>query len=460
MKEGKGKKNLVKAGILLGIGALGAVGIYSYLTRPVEYQVTSIHSGDLERKLSATGEILTEESKIYYATVDAPISFLEVDEGDIVGAGDKLVEFDIEDLTLNQKKAELQVSQAESSYQSTVSQNEKNTLLYEGAVITEAMFCEKISEQWELIEQLRKKIAETEVKANDISWLTSRAALDTDEDDRSDFAAGIDAWRREYDAMNVPQLQAELAKQQAIYSDMQAFRAQYASQRENADARLIDENAQKEILLRKQEAKVQKEDIENSLEDAQAGIYSSFHGIVREKFVQSGATVRKGDPLFQIDNLNMLYVSAEISKYDISQVAVGQKAQIDIGNENYQGVVTQIDRIALENSTDKAKIPVRVGFLGDTSKVCLGIEAEVTIELETCEDAQLLDRYAVYEDEKGNYVYVIKDGSVEKKWIEIGKNNEEKYQILGGIDETDCVITGAVTDAAIGTAAKAKQSGR
>lgn len=223
---------------------------------------------------------------------------LKVEEGDEVAEGELLAAFDLEDLTRNQKEAALRMQQADSSYQSVIKQNEKNTLIYQGAAMTETMFCELIFKQWELISNLEKKIAKTEVKANDINWLTSRAALDTDEDDRDDFAAGIDSWRKEYDAMDVPRLKAELIKEQAIYSDMQAFRAQYATLRDNADARLVDESAQQELLLKKQEAAMGNEEAKSNLQDAQLGVHALFHGIVRERFVESGAAVTAENPVF------------------------------------------------------------------------------------------------------------------------------------------------------------------
>ncbi len=448
-KQERTRKALRIAGIFLVLAA-AAGGVFYGKTRPVQYHAAQLQQGTLERTLEASGDVKTEESRTYYAAVSATVSMLEVEEGDEVAEGELLAAFDLEDLTRNQKEAALRMQQADSSYQSVIKQNEKNTLIYQGAAMTETMFCELISKQWELISNLEKKIAKTEVKANDINWLTSRAALDTDEDDRDDFAAGIDAWRKEYDAMDVPRLKAELIKEQAIYSDMQAFRAQYATLRDNADARLVDESAQQELLLKKQEAALGNEEAKSNLQDAQLGVHALFHGIVRERFVESGAAVTEGDPLFVIDGLDTLYVAAEISKYDIDQVKVGQQAVIRIGEKQYQGKVTRIERIASKDHSDKAKIPVHICFQGDSRDVCLGIEADVEIMLEKQEDAQLLDRRAVYEDENGTYVYVIAEGAVQRRSITAEKSNELWYAVTDGIKPEEWVIVDAVTDADIG----------
>ena len=278
-----------------------------------------------------------------------------------------------------------------------------------------------IAEQWSVIQDLQKKLAEADDKQEEVSYYINRAASETDDDDRDDFNAMVDARHRDYQAMDRPKLAAELAKQQAIYSDMQAFRAQYATQRENADVRLIDESAQQELLLKKQEASLQSQDDAATLTDGEAGVQAEFKGVVTERFVESGATVVKGQPLFTVENLDTMYVSADVSKYDINEVAVGQRAQI------------------------------RIGFEGNTDHVCLGIEADVTILQKTAKDVSVIARSAVYEDETGSYVYVLKDGIVCRRDVETGLSDNEYVQILSGLGQSDSVILDAVTEEKLGT---------
>ena len=390
-------------------------------TRPAEYHTAELRQADMEQTLTANGDVRTEESCTYYAQVSAPISQLDIRVGDEIREGDVLVTYDLDDLILAKQRSELQVKQASSAYQSTVNQNEKNTMIYEGAVVTEAMFCEMIAEQWSVIQNLQKKLAEADDKQEEVSYYINRAASETDDDDRDDFNAMVDARHRDYQAMDRPKLAAELAKQQAIYSDMQAFRAQYATQRENADARLIDESAQQELLLKKQEASLQSQDDAATLTDGEAGVQAEFKGVVTERFVESGATVVKGQPLFTVENLDTMYVSADVSKYDINEVAVGQRAQI------------------------------RIGFEGNTDHVCLGIEADVTILQKTAKDVPVIARSAVYEDETGSYVYVLKDGIVCRRDVETGLSDNEYVQILSGLGQSDSVILDAVTEEKLGT---------
>ncbi len=453
-KNKKGKKAAF-IGALVAIVIIGVAGCAYMSTRAESYHTVSPENGDITETLSASGNVKSEETKTIYASVSAPIAMLEAKAGDLVAAGEPLVVYDATDLTLEEKEAAARMKQAGSAYASTVSQNEKNTLIYQGAEMTEKMFQELIAEKYIQIYQLQQKLGKAEVKVTDINALIARAGLDGDDDDVDDFCATIDAWRAEYDRMGVPELEAELARQKAAYSDMQAFRSEYAEQKHSADVRLIDPNAQRELLYKKEEAGYVKEGIANDLDKALTGCESPFRGIVTERFQESGAYVTEGQPLLSMANADKIYVSADISKYDIDKVRIGQRSVITIGNRTYRGTVTKIDRLASTENSDKAKIPVHVEFVGRVDDACLGIEADVEITLSHEKDVCTIPSGVIYEDESGSYVYAIRDGKVARVDITCGASDGEKTVITSGLAAGEAVIADAVTDAQLGKAAKA-----
>ena len=122
------KKGIQVIGVVLVVAVF--VGGYSYMkSRPQKYHVTEIKMGDMERILAVSGDVKTEESRTYYSPVDASVQMLEIKKGDEVCEGQLLVEYDLEELTREQREAVLKVQQADSNYQSVIKQNEKNMLL-------------------------------------------------------------------------------------------------------------------------------------------------------------------------------------------------------------------------------------------------------------------------------------------------------------------------------------------
>ena len=75
----------------------------------------------------------------------------------------------------------------------------------------------------------------------------------------------------------------------------------------------------------------------------------------------------------------------------------------------------------------------------------------MTILQKTAKDVPVIARSAVYEDETGSYVYVLKDGIVCRRDVETGLSDNEYVQILSGLGQSDSVILDAVTEEKLGT---------
>ena len=453
MKSKRIMKKVIKAGAaLLLLGIAGSIYI-TVINRPRSYAVAYAKTESIQETLKVSGDVKSNEAKTYYAMFTAPIAELEVEEGEIVHEGEQLVTFDTEDLTLEARQSALAVKAAENQYQSTVKQNEKNTLIYQGAAMSKAAFEELIAGQRDVIKGLQAKVTKAENKANDIAILQNRVNMEVDEDDKEELQKTLDEWKGEYKDYNVPEVTSELAKQQAILSDMQAYRTQYETQKQTADNKMIDSEAQAEILTNKQSAVLSKQDKDATLEEASAGICADYTGIVSKVYVEEGATVNQGTPLFRLEDSQDMAVDAMVSKYDIDKVKAGQKATITIAGHTYDGEVTKIDRVATTDSSDKAKIPVTVTIQKPDKSVYIGIEADVEINIAEKENAVVVPMEAVYTDDAGSYCYGIDDNRIVRNDIKTGLKNISTVEIAEGLQPGDAVIIDAVTEQELGTKA-------
>lgn len=458
MKNKRFMKKVIKTGAtLLVIGIIGTIYI-AVISRPKVYAVAYVKTESIQETLKVTGDVKSNETKTYYAMFTAPITTLDIKEGETVHEGDQLVTFDVNDLTLAAKQSALAVQAAENQYQSTVNQNEKNTLIYQGAAMSEAAFEELIAGQRDVIKGLQAKVTKAENKANDISILQNRVNMEVDEDDKEELQKTLDEWKGEYKDYNVPEVASELAKQQAILSDMQAYRTQYETQKQTADNKIIDPKAQEEILTNKQSAVLSKQDNDATLAEASAGICADYTGIVSKVYVEEGATVNQGTPLFKLEDSQDMAVDAMVSKYDIDKIKVGQTAAITIAGHTYGGVVTKINRVATTDSSDKAKIPVTVTIQKPDESVYIGIEADVEIDIAEKENALVVPMEAVYTDDAGSYCYRIADGKIVKNDVVIGLENASMAEVTEGIQPGDAVIIDAVTEQQIGTKAVGEEN--
>ena len=158
--------------------------------------------------------------------------------------------------------------------------------------------------------------------------------------------------------------------------------------------------------------------------------------------------MEKGVPIFEMQSDKSYKVRMMVSKYDIASVKEGQTADIRIGNQSYTGKVSKINQAAENDASGKAKASIEI--LIDTDEdMIVGLDADVTLELEAADGVLRVPTECIYTDDDGSYLYVIKDGTVEKKYVSIGiKDNE--YTQVEGIDEGTHVVEDAAAEANLG----------
>ena len=74
-------------------------------------------------------------------------------------------------------------------------------------------------------------------------------------------------------------------------------------------------------------------------------------------------------------------------------------------------------------------------------KLIIGLDAKLTIELGTAENVLYVPLAAVNTDSKGDFVYVLKDNIVEKKYVTTGMSSKNDIVITEGLKKGEEVIT-------------------
>ena len=82
---------------------------------------------------------------------------------------------------------------------------------------------------------------------------------------------------------------------------------------------------------------------------ALAGVTAEFTGVVSEVAIEEGAYIAEGTRLFTIKNHKKLRAVVEVTSHEMSQIAKGQSASIEVGGQLYEGEVT---KIRMETVTD------------------------------------------------------------------------------------------------------------
>lgn len=177
------------------------------------------------------------------------------------------------------------------------------------------------------------------------------------------------------------------------------------------------------------------------VEEGKKGITAEFNGIVSKADIKQGAAVTQGMELFTIQNTDKVSVDVTLSKYDYDTVKEGQSAEITLGDNTYQGTVTKMSHIAVQNEKGTPVISATVSINDPDDDIFLGVDAKVKIHAASAKNVVTLPVEVVNIGKDGSFCYVIEDGLVTKRDITTGISSEDYVEVIDGIKEGEEVIS-------------------
>lgn len=182
------------------------------------------------------------------------------------------------------------------------------------------------------------------------------------------------------------------------------------------------------------------ETLENSLKVRQRQlknmtIVAPFDGVVSQVLARPGDLIGGGSPIAEIISTSRT-VEAMISEENFSGIKVGQKASVRFlpyGAWLYDATVTKILPTA---DPETQRYIVHLDVKIDPAKLIPGITGEVTIVVAEHEHATIVPRRALF----GNNLYVVKDGRIELRTVEVGFLSLTAAEILKGVTPGEQVV--------------------
>lgn len=479
MKKGK----IVKiAGGLLVLGAIAGTTAFAG-TSSIKVTTQTIESAGITQKVEAEGHIESEREKVYYAGVSAPIASFSLENGDVVQAEAQLVRYDTEDLDRSVVQAELQTKALEAGYVGSVQQSKELKQAYQDAQTLDAIYqnasvamqqqlgdmqlnIEVVADSVEDKEkEINLKIAQLRAEITQKNAIASNDELSAD--DRNDYLQQA-AWM-EVEVAKLQKKRLTLEKTGATpienryFKEAEIFLSEVSAQRSMLQQEMLStehagmnasqlEQLSQNVALAKQTLSWNEEEAAK----ATGGVVAEFAGVVSEVNVEEGAYVEEGTRLFTIKDNKSLRVVAEVTSHEMSQIAQGQQASIEVGGQLYEGEVTKIRMETVTDAQNKAKLQVEVHINNPDEHIYLGTDADVIIQTGKSENAVLIPDNALYADDGGDYCYLLENGIIVKRYLTCGLTGDNMTEVIEGLTEGEKVITDAVTDEKVGKSAQEK----
>ncbi|MEI6463580.1 MAG: efflux RND transporter periplasmic adaptor subunit [Verrucomicrobiota bacterium] len=148
-----------------------------------------------------------------------------------------------------------------------------------------------------------------------------------------------------------------------------------------------------------------------------------------------GALISAGQPVTLVFSRKRVVV-AKISEESFGRVKLGQLSRIRLltyGSQNFEGAVSEL----LPTADDAQRFTVYVEVKADPDVLKPKSTGEVTITIDQRADQMMILRRAVFDSNK---VYIVKDGRVERRLVEIGYVALNVVEVRKGLEVGDLVI--------------------
>ena len=178
-----------------------------------------------------------------------------------------------------------------------------------------------------------------------------------------------------------------------------------------------------------------------SLELEYTQIKAPISGIVSERYIKMGNTIRVGEPLYRVTGLDPLVAYLHIPEREYRQISKGQPVAIDIDALADQRIFAEVTRVSpvVDPATGTFKITIEIR--DPARRIKPGMFGRMSIVYDRHENVLQVPRSALAEDLGSESVFVVEDGKAVRRTVTTGYSNNGLIEIVDGLTETDNVIT-------------------
>ncbi len=176
-----------------------------------------------------------------------------------------------------------------------------------------------------------------------------------------------------------------------------------------------------------------------------ANVIAPRDGIVYSLPVKPGAFVGTGTLLVQVADLRNIQVRAFIDEPDIGRLATGEPVSISWEGQpgrTWNGKVSRVpSNVMVYGSRTVGEVTCTVS--NDDLKLLPNVNVNVIITVAKRENALLVSREAVHQNDKGKFVYQVVDGELRQKFVETGVSDLTRIEVTSGIPDQAVIALGS-----------------
>lgn len=250
---------------------------------------------------------------------------------------------------------------------------------------------------------------------------------------------------------------------------MQALMQQYAQYAGSGSASQLESELSSQFSQGSPSADNSADTKETLAQQIPDQVTAPISGVVTQLNVSEGSFSNAATNLVVISDVSGLSLRAQVEQSKISQVHVGQTAQISVSassssaSGSYTGTVTQIfpqAHTVTDDAGTKSVVDVLIRIQNSNGDLLPDMDADAAITVNVNPHALSVPYEAVQEDNSGQeFVFVWQGGRVYRKNIKTGAEFSNTVQVLSGLHDRDKVVISSSSSLKSGDATLVKEVG-
>ncbi len=170
-------------------------------------------------------------------------------------------------------------------------------------------------------------------------------------------------------------------------------------------------------------------------------IRAPIGGVVSERYIKLGNTVKISDPIFRVTGFDPLVAYLFVPEREFRRIAAGQVVHINVDALADEPIVAAVTRISPIVDPNTGTFKITIEIRGTEQRIKPGMFARMSIVYDLHENALQVPRSAVTETADSTFVFVVEDETGIRRQVQTGFSNDGMVEITEGLIDGEQVIT-------------------
>jgi membrane fusion protein (multidrug efflux system) len=177
-----------------------------------------------------------------------------------------------------------------------------------------------------------------------------------------------------------------------------------------------------------------------SLELDYTQIRAPISGVISERYIKLGNTIRVNDPLYRVTSFDPLVAYLHVPEREYQQISADQPVAIDIDALADMEILAGVTRVSPIVDPETGTFKITIEIRDESRRIKPGMFGRMSIVYDRHENVLQVPRSAVMEEMGIESVYVVEDDKAVRRIVKTGYGENGMIEITDGLDDSDNVI--------------------